>query len=144
MNHWKDEIWFVSKMISLEKYWDYGRIKQKRMSSGYPIYLFHCVECTHWSDSCGNPSVCRETSSTVYMTFPKYLLPLLPKPWQPQVRFLSLWVSFCFVSKFICIFFLDSMCKGYQIFLLFLVWFISLSMTLGPSLLLCVALFHSF
>ena len=38
------------------------------------------------------------------MTFPNSLaVPALLLPWQPQVHFLSLWISFCFVSKFICI-----------------------------------------
>ena len=59
--------------------------------------------------------------SIVYMTFPKSLT--IPSPWQPWVCFLSLWVSFCFVSKFICII-LDSTHKGcHMIFLLCVTYF---------------------
>ena len=39
--------------------------------------------------------------SSVCMTFPKSVT--VPSHWQPWVHFLSLWVFFCFVSKFICI-----------------------------------------
>ena len=30
-----------------------------------------------------------------------------------EVCFLSLWICFCFVNKFICVIFLDSTCKWY-------------------------------
>ena len=50
--------------------------------------------------------------SSVYMSISNSLtIPLChPSPWEPEIHSLNLWVSFCFVSKFICIIsFLDSM-----------------------------------
>ena len=82
--------------------------------------------------------------NSVYMTFPESLT--IPSPWQPEVRFLSLWVSFCFVSKFVCIisFYIPHI-KDVIWYLSFSVWFASLSRTLSGSIhVLQIALFHSF
>ena len=72
----------------------------------------------------------------------------IPNISHPPSPLLAVFVSvslvyFCFVNTFICIIFLDSVHKWYMIFVL--LWFTSFSMkSLGLSMLLQMALFHSF
>ena len=77
------------------------------------------------------------------MTFPKSLT--VPSPRQPWVRFLSLWISFCFESKFICI--ISSSIPDIRD----AIWYFSFSdllpsgwHSLGPSMFLQMALFPPF
>ena len=56
--------------------------------------------------------------------------PCLPSP-NNYVCFLHAWLYFCFVNKFICIFFLDSTYINIIWYLSFCVWLTSLSMTMS-------------
>ena len=72
-------------------------------------------------------------------------LPVYPRPTSSPLAtiifFLHLWLCICFVNKFICTIFLDSI---YHTNLSFSVWLHWAWRSLGPSLLLQTALFHSF
>ena len=57
-------------------------------------------------------------------------------PWQPQVRSLHLWVCFCFVDMFICVIFQIPHKSDSILFLT--------SLSLGPSMLLQMTLFHPY
>ena len=67
----------------------------------------------------------------------------VPPLWQPQVCSPCLWVWFCFIDKFTCGHIYDI--SNIIWYLPFFVWLTSLSKTaLGTSMLLQMALFHSF
>ena len=73
-----------------------------------------------------------------------YLSPLCPAILFGNHKFfcVCLWVYFCFVNKLICVIFVGSTCKSCHMILVFLslIYFSSL----GPPMLLQIALFHSF
>ena len=76
---------------------------------------------------------------------PQQFLPPIPYPQQPYFYPVTLWVFLCFVSKFICIMFLDSHIRDAIQYFSFSVWLTSLSMTIFRYIMLLqVTLFHSF
>ena len=75
-------------------------------------------------------SVCTCPSPTPYL--------FLPFPWQPKVCTLSLWVSFCFVSDFICIIsFQIPHIRDVICYFSFSIWLTSLNVTISRSICCC-------
>ena len=73
--------------------------------------------------------------------------PLIPPPppsptWLREVCSLHLWLNFCFVNKLICAMFLDPTHKRHHMMFVFL-WLHLTWSSLGPCVLLPMALFHS-
>ena len=98
---------------------------------------FRLLQNSEWHSLCYTVGPWRSSilHTEMYMSMPSSQC--IPLPYLPPLKtisfFLCLWICFCFVNKFICIIFLDSMYKRYHMIFVFL-WLTSLSVIISRSI----------